>query len=143
MYVLLCAQRPTSQAAGDQLVISPWKAPFLTVHTAKNLGSWLDFSSEILDNTESWSMQENSPIILFFQKENRFPAGDSLIQTLIQLTTAKSHPLPRPAEYTDLPESTLTVGKTCLTAEFLSFPHTPQEPEKQSNFAVELLLLYR
>lgn len=82
MYVLLCPKGPTSQAAGDQSVISPWKVPFLTVHTAKNLGSWLDFSSEILDNTESWSMQENSPITLFFQKENRFPAGDSLVQTL-------------------------------------------------------------
>lgn len=82
MYVLLYPQGPTLQAAGDELVISPWKVPFLTVHTAKNLGSWLDFSSESLDNTESWSMQGNSPIILFFQKENRFPAGDSLIQTL-------------------------------------------------------------
>lgn len=79
-YVLLWPQGPTPQAAGDQLVISPWKVPFLTAHIAKNLGSWLDFPSEILDNTESCSMQENSPIILFFPKENRFPAGDSLIQ---------------------------------------------------------------
>lgn len=128
-YVLLCPRGPPPQAAGDQLVISRWKVPFLTVYSAKNFGSWLDFSSESQDNRESCSMQENSPIILFFQKENRFPAGHSLIKTLPSLPQ-QSHiqsQVFRPARYTDLPESTRS-SKACPTAELLSFPHIPLEP---------------
>lgn len=73
-------------------------------------------------------MQENSPITLFFQKENRFPAGDGLIQS-VSRSSQRSRPLPRPAGYTDLPESTGTVSKTCLRAELLAFPHIPQQAE--------------
>lgn len=59
----------------------------------------------------------------------------------IQLTTAESYPLFRPARYPDVAESTRTVDKG---GELLSFPHIPPEPEKKkSNSAVELLLLYR
>lgn len=136
MYVLLYPQGPTLQAAGDELVISPWKVPFLTVHTAKNLGSWLDFSSESLDNRVLEHAREQSyhP----FLPERKQVSSRRQLNTNPILATAKSHPSPRPAGYTGLPESTRTVGKTCPTAELLSFPHAPPQ-ELERNKAILLL----
>lgn len=42
-------------------------------------------------------------------------------------------PLPRPEGYTDLPESTGTVGKKGLRAQLLGFPRIPQEAEQNKN----------
>lgn len=87
-HVLLCPWGPPPQAAGDQLVISRWKVPFLTVYSAKNFGSWLHFSSESQDNRESCSMQENSPIILPERKQ--VSSRTQFNKNPTQLATAKS-----------------------------------------------------
>lgn len=123
--MLLCPHRSTSQAAGDQLAISSravLESPFFdSSHCREHrVLAWFPFKKLAIIQ----SLGACKRTVLSVSSGRRFNRKP------IQLITEKSRPLPRPAGYTGLPESTRTVGKTCPRAELLGFPHIPQEAEK-------------
>lgn len=143
--MLFCPHRSTSQAVGDQLAISPQAAlesPFFNSSCCWEHSVGLISLQKACDNPESWRMWGNSPIILFFQKENRSPVGDGLIQSVssspqkvMSFTQAsRIQWLARVNKNSrqDMPES---------WTGFLTYP--TRSREEQRNFAVELLLVYR